>query len=253
MSHQFPVPVSGSAKFYAGIGSRQTPQSIQKVETDLARKLAEDGWILRSGHAVGSDRAFEAGASQVNQDLQVFLPFTRNVDLKPWHILGPSLPSWPEALSVSAIYHPGWTNLKETDRVLHGRNAYQILGPTLQEPVAMVVCWTDGGDEEGGTAQALRIARAREIPIINLGTGAGMSLVQDYLNPIARKRDFQKGDRVRLISAPSFRYEVEGLEVIPASEDGKIPAEWYARLTNGAGKSCWWKPSNLELTDQTVS
>ena len=37
-------------------------------------------------------------------------------------------------------------------------------------PVSFVVCWTEGGLLKGGTAQALRIATALNIPIINLGS-----------------------------------------------------------------------------------
>ena len=33
-----------------------------------------------------------------------------------------------------------------------------------------VVCWTPGGQLSGGTAQALRIATALNIPIINFGS-----------------------------------------------------------------------------------
>lgn len=42
-------------------------------------------------------------------------------------------------------------------------------GPEVT-PVSFVVCWTEGGLLKGGTAQALRIATALNIPIINLGS-----------------------------------------------------------------------------------
>jgi len=52
--------------YYAGIGSRQTPDWCLKIFEELGAKLAEEGYILRSGHAEGSDMAFEKGCNKVN-------------------------------------------------------------------------------------------------------------------------------------------------------------------------------------------
>ncbi len=54
---------------YTGIGSRSTPEAIQKIMTELAYELGKSGWTLRSGCAPGADSAFEFGAWQSVQQV----------------------------------------------------------------------------------------------------------------------------------------------------------------------------------------
>jgi hypothetical protein len=51
---------------------------------------------------------------------------------------------------------------------LMARNTHQVLGRDCRTPSLVVVCWTRGAREVGGTAQAMRIARYYEVPIVNL-------------------------------------------------------------------------------------
>ena len=245
---QFPPKTSGKNKTYAGIGSEVTPSEICELEMKLAKVLASEGWILRSGHARGSDRAFEEGAASIGDPklLQIFVPFWRGVERQPWHQLGPALPAWNEANRIAALHHPGWTSLPETHKILHARNSFQVLGPELNDPVDMVVCWTEDGAMSGGTSQALRIAKEREIPIFNLGTSEGLAAVESFLNPV--KMDYQAGDVVRLRSAPNLTYIVTGTYAITG--DGHAD-ETYVLLESipGKMKACW-KPQALELVPQ---
>ena len=39
----------------------------------------------------------------------------------------------------------------------------------MNTPVNVVICWTEGGRGEGGTGQALRLAKMLNIPIIDYG------------------------------------------------------------------------------------
>lgn len=55
-----------------------------------------------------------------------------------------------------------------TDK-LQARNSYQILGLDLNTPSNFVICWTKNGKGSGGTGQAIRIARAYNIPIFDAG------------------------------------------------------------------------------------
>ena len=50
---------------YAGIGSRETPKEILKEMTKIGQELESKGYTLRSGGAIGADKAFE-GANQNN-------------------------------------------------------------------------------------------------------------------------------------------------------------------------------------------
>jgi hypothetical protein len=49
------------------------------------------------------------------------------------------------------------------------RNSFQVLGEDLETPATCVICWTPGGKGDGGTGQALRIARHYDVPIIDIG------------------------------------------------------------------------------------
>ena len=142
--------------FYAGIGSRKTPADVLVVMTDLARKLSEQGWTLRSGAAAGADSAFEAGSSRS----EIFLPWPGFNGSKS-ALCHPST----AALAMAAQFHPAWDRCSRGARLLHARNCHQILGQDLATPVQLVICWSDGS---GGTEQALRIARHYHIQVRNL-------------------------------------------------------------------------------------
>lgn len=137
-------------KYYAGIGSRETPEYVLDKMKDIAFTLQTRGYILRSGGAKGADSAFEEGAGN-NKEI-----FTAN-------------DATPEAIELSSKYHPNWYACSSYVKKLHGRNAMIILGADLNTPVDLVVCWTKGGRGEGGTGQALRIAKDYGIAIHDLG------------------------------------------------------------------------------------
>jgi hypothetical protein len=44
----------------------------------------------------------------------------------------------------------------------------QVLGNYGNDPVEFVICWTSNGKDSGGTGQAIRIAKAFDIPVFNL-------------------------------------------------------------------------------------
>jgi hypothetical protein len=137
-----------SSYTYAGIGSRETPPDILSKMTSIAVYLSAKGYLLRSGGAVGADTAFEQGA----QPAQIF---------RPEH-------ATEEALKLAKKYHPAWGRCNQYARKLHARNGMILLGSRLNSPVDFVVCWTPDGKASGGTGQALRIAKALDIQIINL-------------------------------------------------------------------------------------
>ncbi len=151
-------------KYYAGIGSRQTPPDIQHKMTEIAHRLDSMGYYLRSGGAQGADTAFELGANKK----QIFLPWDgfngRRENGKDYIV-----PPYNEALV--ELFHPNPLLLSKAGRKLMSRNSYQVLGPTLDNPVDFVLCWTRDGKSGGGTGQALRLAKAYNIPIFNMKNG----------------------------------------------------------------------------------
>ena len=62
-----------SNKFYAGIGSRETPEHIQSIMTEIATLLERRRYVLRSGGAEGADLAFENGIS-ISHNKEIYRP-----------------------------------------------------------------------------------------------------------------------------------------------------------------------------------
>lgn len=166
-------------KTYAGIGARKTPGAICSLMTEAASNLCQQGWVLHSGGALGADQAFSLGASRHKTSdqpvMRIFTPwegfqgFSRK-DYPNVHLfadMAPSLQS--EAFNIAQQFHPAWDRLSNTVQLLMVRNSFQVLGPDLETPVRMVICWTPNGQGGGGTGQAIRIANHYNVPVIDLG------------------------------------------------------------------------------------
>jgi len=146
---------------YAGIGARKTPKHILSHMTASAKFLASREWVLRSGGAHGADTAFEKGAGDSKE---IYLPWKGyNNHLSDLHEV------CEDALLLASTTHPNWERCSEGVRKLLARNNYQLLGKTLDDPVEFVLCWTPEGKIVGGTGQALRVAKAYNIDVINFG------------------------------------------------------------------------------------
>ena len=153
---------------YAGIGSRGTPAEVLADMTKMAAWLARTGWHLASGGAAGADSAFASGAPAGRRTL--FLPWPgyngcRGPDCR---VLSPSQLS--SCMDIAAGLHPAWHRCSSGARKMHARNAAILLSASLDRPVHAVVAWTAGGRVEGGTGMGIRIAQARGIPVLNLGS-----------------------------------------------------------------------------------
>lgn len=120
--------------------------------------------------------AFEAGCDQVQGAKQIFLPWYRfNQHASAYY------ESSLEAYQMAQEFHPAWPSLSPSVRRLMARNSHQLFGADMRSPVKMVICYTPQGSGTGGTGQALRIARAYDIPIIDLG-GMTVQQAQEAIN-----------------------------------------------------------------------
>lgn len=146
---------------YAGIGSRRTPIYISDIMTASARKLEQNGYVLRSGGAGGADKAFEAGI-QYDENKEIYR----------------SKHATNESMIIASDYHGYWDNCDDYTRKLHGRNVFIILGPEFDKPVDFVICYTPDGKDSGGTGLGIRIALDYKIPVFNLY----FPEIQDRLN-----------------------------------------------------------------------
>ena len=166
-------------RFYSGIGARATPPEMLSLMTRAAFALLKRGYVLRSGHAIGADSAFERGAGR---DAQIFLPVPGwRGSASEFHpeTLGAEL--WGRARAIAAAHHPAFAGLSAFVQALHTRNAFQVLGCSLDSPAEFVLCWTADGEASGGTGQALRIAATYGVPVYNLQRARERAHVERHL------------------------------------------------------------------------
>lgn len=165
---------------YAGIGSRETPLSVLEDMRQIAFQLAQFNWILRSGGAPGADTAFENGCNHAGGSKEIYIPWAGFQGRRD-AIVGADQPNFPDALKLAANFHPAWDRCKQGARALHARNGYQILGKSLNQKADCVICWTKNGAGQGGTGQALRIAKHFNIPIFDLGRDAAYDELEFFV------------------------------------------------------------------------
>jgi hypothetical protein len=160
--------------YYTGIGSRKTPKEILIKMEEVARRLALQGKILRSGGADGADSAFEEGCKKAEGKMEIYLPY-KNFRVKDGRIctqfdLIINKEKSKEIFEELASEYKDF-NKNSPDYIyqLMQRNMHQVLGENLDSPSSFVICYTPNGEDIGGTRWALRLARKYNIPIYNLG------------------------------------------------------------------------------------
>lgn len=168
-------------KYYAGIGSRETPGPAYKKMSEIAKLLEAHNFILRSGGARGADTAFEESVSD-KKNMHIYLP-------KPMfngHSLydegciyideDKDIEDYRNAFE-SLQFHPTGFNMKLHVRNMMIRNYFQINGRISEELSSFVICWTPDAANgssirtsysSGGTGQAIRLAVNNDIPVYNL-------------------------------------------------------------------------------------
>jgi hypothetical protein len=154
-----------SYKYYTGVGSRSTPENIMNVVGKLAKVLAYNGWTVRSGGAIGADRAFEAGAIAVGGGREIY--FARDANAA--------------AMEMASKIHPAWNKCNDYVKKLHARNCFQVLGKDLKTPSSFLVCWTPDGADVGGTRTAIVLARNNNIEVINMGLKHQLDRIVQYI------------------------------------------------------------------------
>ena len=162
-------------KYYTGVGSRQTPKDILQLMTKAAYRLAQKGYVLRSGAAEGADTAFEDGCKDCWMDIsdnsypilaQIYIPWasfaTPEEYYKDWYKVLDRLPNNGKAYEMAAQIHPAWDKCSRGAKALHARNVYQVLGNTLNKPSDFLICWAKAdkyGEISGGTRTAWELAK----------------------------------------------------------------------------------------------
>lgn len=205
---------------YAGIGSRETPIEIQKSMYKVAKWLESKGYILRSGEALGADKAFE-GANQPWEKEGVIhgtKDFSKSKNkVTRWsayeegnkNILITKKETFKSSdaneivRSIAKEIHPAKEKLQGIALDLMARNTFQVFGKDLNTPVDFVLCWTplnkkgelvehhDNRDSTtGGTGQAISMASLKGIPVINMAGKDWRKKLADIINLQQKENDF---------------------------------------------------------------
>jgi len=152
-------------KIFTGIGSRETPKEILLQLRNLSYHLCMKGYCLRSGGADGCDTAVEEGCNKASGKKEIYLPWKGfNDNDSPLY----TYTSLHEEIAFK--YHPNLYGQKDSVIKLMTRNTAQVLGLDCKTRTDFILCYCPviNGKEQGGTSQAVRVAKGYNIPIYNL-------------------------------------------------------------------------------------
>uniref|UniRef100_A0AAU8GFN3 DprA-like DNA recombination-mediator protein n=1 Tax=Salmonella phage vB_SEnST11_KE23 TaxID=3161174 RepID=A0AAU8GFN3_9CAUD len=207
--------------YYTGVGSRETPPEVISVMEDAAFRLARLGFTLRSGKAGGADAAFQIGMQKFYETLdngkeKEYLTRLAEIYI-PWEGFGQDREDLWDFWDMSPAYmdflfpdqsrirealveeiHPNYEALKRKRGALalHCRNVHQVLGVNLHEPRPSAFCLyyaqeDKKGNPKGGTATAVNLAKKYGVRTLNLNTPERLSLLEQFLTNLERKRGVQ--------------------------------------------------------------
>lgn len=88
---------TGEIRYYAGIGSRETPPYVQKLMTEIAAVLEQRNFVLRSGGANGADKAFENGVVN-KQEAEIYVPWPGFNGIKNGKVMPAAIAKEAEAI-----------------------------------------------------------------------------------------------------------------------------------------------------------
>lgn len=176
-----------SRKSYAGVGSRKITSNQSLMVSRASFALALMGYKANTGRAIGTDLSVEFGVIAAVSYLRQLDPSIKLSDYLscylPWDGFngkrvsdGYIVPAGNRHIEYSKSFHPDWSALKNSGKLLMGRNACQVLEENLSSPVSFLLGLTPDGaisakettHKTGGTGQAIRIADANSVPIFNL-------------------------------------------------------------------------------------
>jgi hypothetical protein len=163
------------SKIISIIGSRETPSEILSQLTVISEFFAKNKWTLRTGGAVGADDAGLMGFKKVKDStVELYLPwqgYNEHYNGILW-----SQENWNEA----SKHHPVWDELSLNSKIFHSRNIAIALGVTNQVFTDVVICWTLEGEEKGGSAMVIKLAKLHKIPLFNLGNKMGLTKLRKW-------------------------------------------------------------------------
>lgn len=161
-------------RYYTGVGSRETPLEVLDLMKQIGYRMAELGYIGRSGAAEGADTAFYEGWGEHKLQSHSHTPF---VEYLPWkgfngkyNVVAPLLENYEQAEEIASKVHPVWERLSRGAKALHARNVYQVLGDDLSTPSNVLFCYAEPTKigVKGGTNTAVQLAIQNGVKWYNL-------------------------------------------------------------------------------------
>ncbi len=158
-------------RYYAGIGSRQITENEVLIIKTIAKKLADNNFVVYSGNAEGSDISFQQGSEGKCILLLPWKGFNKKMYDVNNCIAQYSVGDSKEGQEKIDQYHPNPKALSYGGRLMMARNWHQIKGYDIYPQVEFVICCSkidSDGKIIGGTGQACRIAEDCGLPIFNI-------------------------------------------------------------------------------------
>lgn len=195
-------------RYYAGIGSRETPVNVMSKMSIIAKILEEKQYVLRSGGANGADTAFEMGVNSWTKK-DIYLPYPefngRSSKKSPFIYIPFGDEDFDKAYE-SIKVHPSKGKMGASAKNMMLRNYFQLYGIRNQPKSEFVICWTpDAANgttikttyETGGSGQCIRLAALENIPVYNLANSLYNELTPEQIVQLVIKRIGVKDQEIK--------------------------------------------------------
>lgn len=164
---------------YTGVGSREVSDEEFDLMEAVAKWLAGQGYVLRSGKALGSDSAFESGVNLAGDisKKEIYTPWEKfngnELEGETIPLGKPSTVDFGISLKLVREIHPAADRLSQGALKLHQRNCHQVLGKSLENPIPsrfLLACGKEDkdGNVQGGTRTAWMLAKKYGVPCLNI-------------------------------------------------------------------------------------
>ncbi len=169
---------------WCGVGTRDVAPEHQPILIWVGECMTLLGGVLCTGDAIGSDELFYRGVLKATPQLtkapppQIYytrLKNQRNLQHNPLvgHHEAEQYDTFEEAQAIAFRARGSFEGLFPSGIGLHTRNAFQVLGETLQDPRWITVFYAQPANKKGtrwhgGTNTAVQISIQNGIKIVNL-------------------------------------------------------------------------------------
>lgn len=165
---------------YGGLCNPDAPENVLSQMKQLAHRLDEKGYTLRTNGGKGGEEALESGTERK----EMHLPWKKFNDRD-----SKFTKTTDEAKAVIRHFAPSFDTLKPAVQTIIASKAHVILGKDLNNPVKFLVCWTQDGAETvadrnartGYIGVGIALAASLKIPVFNLKKPDALERLKQFL------------------------------------------------------------------------